>query len=92
MAEAAQKDAQIVEELNHEPFHRGEMPINEQTSTYHVFDNLWRWGALFLAVALLFLVLMFCTGTGFFGSAIAAGVLLVVGFFVAKKPTSLETL
>lgn len=87
----AMADAQTVEVLNAAPFHHGEMPINEQTSTYHFFDKLWRWGGLTVAAFVLFLVMMFCTGSGFIGSAMAAVVVAIVGFFVLKKPTSLET-
>lgn len=91
MAEPAQKDAQIVDHLNDAPFHRGEMPINEQTSTYHLFDNLWRWGSVTMASVLMLLILTFCTPLGFFPGLIAGVVVFTVGFFVVKKPTSLET-
>ena len=67
------------------------MPINEQTSTYHVFDNLWRWGGLAVADFVLFLVLTFCTGAGVLTALITCAIVFAIGFFVVKKPTSVET-
>lgn len=91
MAEAAQQDAKIVDQLNHEPFHRGEMPINEQTSTYHFFDKLWRWGGLGVADFVLFLAITFCTGAGALTALITCAIVFAAGFFILRKPTSLET-
>ena len=44
-------------------YHRGDMDIHEQTSTYHLFVMLTKWGSLSLAALLVFLVLVFCTPT-----------------------------
>jgi hypothetical protein len=89
----AQTDAALVSEINHETqFHPGEMPIGEQTSTFHVFDNLVRFGSLGVACAILFLTLMFCTPAGFAGAAIPTVIVAVGGFFLLRRaPTSLET-
>lgn len=65
----------------------GQMDISEQKSTYALFMALTKWGSLLNAVGILFLVLWFCTETGFLGSAIASVVLLVAGiFFLRDKP------
>lgn len=71
----------------------GEMEIVEQTSTYHVFDNLVRWGSLAVAALVLFLSIMFCTRAGFLGAAVPTVILLIAGVVALRKaPTSLETL
>ena len=72
---------------------RGGMPVAEQDSTYRAFDGLVRFGSLGIASLLLFLVLMFCTGAGFFG-AVAPAVILAAagGWFLRKAPPSIDTL
>ncbi|KQW70905.1 cytochrome C oxidase subunit IV [Phenylobacterium sp. Root77] len=66
-------------------YHRGEMEIQEQTSTYHLFVMLTKWGSLALTALLVFLVLAFCTPTSFFGS-LAVGVIIAVGgYFVLRE-------
>lgn len=69
-------------------YHRGEMDIHEQVATYNFFMGLTKWGSLALAVALLALVLWFCTPAGFFGGLIPAVVLLVVGIVVLRDKKS----
>lgn len=70
-------------------YHRGEMEITEQTATYHLVMGLTKWGSLVLASFLLFVILLFCTGTGFMGSAISGVVLLVLGIvFLREKPAA----
>ena len=94
MSDPAHTDAAIVEHMNHEPFVRGSMPINEQTATYErVFDKmLVRYGSLFVACLVLFLVLSFCTPAGMLTGLVVAVILGAVGGFVLRaKPTSVET-
>ncbi|NEX93310.1 aa3-type cytochrome c oxidase subunit IV [Caulobacter sp. 17J65-9] len=68
-------------------YHRGDMDISEQKSTYELFTALTKWGSLFTAVVLLFLTVCFAVGAGFIPAAIAAGVLLVGGWwYLRKKP------
>lgn len=70
-------------------YHRGEMDIHEQASTYAAFGKMTKWGSLSAAVLLLFVTLLFCTPTGFLGSAIAAVVLLALGVVLLReKPVS----
>jgi len=69
-------------------YHRGEMDIAEQTSTFHLVMGMTKWGSLVLASFLLFVVLWFCTpSAGFMGGAIAGLALLVLGIvFLREKP------
>jgi hypothetical protein len=60
-------------------YHRGDMDISEQVSTFHLVMGITKWGSLVLASGLLALVLWFCTGAGFMGGAIAGLVVLVLG-------------
>ena len=72
---------------------RGEMQIVEHKATYKAFDVLLRYGSLAIAVLVLFLTLMFCTGVGFIGAAAPAVILLAIGLVVLRKaPPSTETL
>jgi hypothetical protein len=66
-------------------YHRGEMDIHEQTASYHLFVMMAKWGSLALAAALVFLVLLFCTPTGFFGSLIVGVVIAIGGFLVLRE-------
>ena len=68
---------------------RGSQEISEQISTWHLFLALSKWGSLVIAAVLLFLTIWFQPGGSFIGGAIAAIVLLVVGFFALRsKPAS----
>ena len=64
---------------------RGEMDIAEQVSTFAFFNNLTKWGSLAVATLLLFITLMFCTGAGFMGAAIAAVILVVLGVTLLRS-------
>ena len=66
-------------------YHRGDMEIQEQVSTYHLFVSMAKWGSLALAAFLIFIVLWFCTATGFMGSAAVGVVIAVAGFFVLRE-------
>jgi hypothetical protein len=67
--------------------HRGEMDIQEQVSTFELFNTMTKWGSLFIGTLLLFLTLWFCTGAGFGGAAITAVVVVTLGIFLLRdKP------
>jgi hypothetical protein len=67
---------------------RGEMIIEEHERTYSGFLKLTKWGSLYLAALLVFLVLWFCTGAGFLGGLISAVVLAVLGTLaLSEKPS-----
>ncbi len=79
----------MASELHETDYHRGEMDISEQTSTYNAMMALTKWGSLALAVALTMLVLWFCTPAGFFGGLIPGVILLVAGIvFLRDKKTA----
>ncbi len=66
-------------------FHHGEMDITEQRATFHAAMLGTKWGALAIAVFLVFSTLFFCTGTGFVGSAFAAVVVAAIGVAVLQE-------
>ena len=61
---------------------RGDMIIEEHEKTYSGFLKMTKWGSLYLAGILLFLVLWFCTPAGFLGALVAGVVVLVLGTLV----------
>jgi len=65
-------------------YHRGEMDIHEQVSTFHLVMNITKWGSLVLAALLLTLVLWFCTGAGFLAGAISGIVVMVLGILLLR--------
>lgn len=65
-------------------YHRGNMDIAEQTATFHLVMGMTKWGSLYISAALLFFVLLFCTATGFVGSAISAVVMVVLGTLLLR--------
>ena len=66
-------------------YHRGEMDIHEQRDTFHAFLGLTKWGSLALAVALVFLVLTFCTKAGWLAGAVTGFVILAIGIFALRS-------
>jgi hypothetical protein len=70
-------------------YHRGEMDIHEQVSTFHLVMNITKWGALLVAVGVLTTTIWFCTGAGFLSGLISGGVVLVLGIaFLREKPAA----
>jgi hypothetical protein len=65
-------------------YHRGEMDIHEQVSTFHLVMNITKWGALIVAVGVLTTTLWFCTGVGFLGGAATGLVVLIVGILLLR--------
>ena len=63
-------------------YHRGEMDIQEHIQTFSGFVKLTKWGSLYLAAALLMVVLWFCTTAGFVTGVIAAVVVIGLGTLV----------
>lgn len=66
-------------------YQRGGMDIAEQTATFHLVMGMTKWASLTIAAGVLFFTMLFCTHTGFVGSAIAAGVLLVAGVLLLRE-------
>jgi hypothetical protein len=68
-------------------YHRGEMEIHEQASTYHAFLAVSKWGSLALAAVLVGLVVAFATKAGIITGIITAVVISVIGYFALRaKP------
>ena len=68
-------------------YQRGHMDIAEQAATFNLVMGMTKWGSLVIAAGVLFFVLLFCTATGFVGSAITAVVVLALGvLFLRAKP------
>jgi len=70
-------------------YHRGEMDISHQLSTFNLFTGMTKWGSLHLASLLVLLTLWFCTPAGFLGGLAAAVVLTVLGvvFLRERRPS-----
>jgi hypothetical protein len=66
-------------------YHRGEMDIHEQVSTFHAFNLLTKWGSLATVVALLVLTLWFCTDAGFLGGLVTGLVVTAIGVAVLRE-------
>ena len=66
-------------------YQRGHMDIAEQAATFNLVMGMTKWGSLVIAAGVLFFALLFCTHTGFLGSAAYTGVLLVAGFVLLRS-------
>lgn len=70
-------------------YHRGEMDIHEQVSTFKLVMDITKWGALIVAVGVLTATLWFCTSAGFMGGLISGVVVLAAGIVLLReKPAS----
>ena len=70
-------------------YHRGEMDIHEQVSTFHLVMGLTKWGSVVLASWLLTIVLWFCTSAGFLAGASSGLVVLGLGIaLLREKPAA----
>ena len=74
-----------------EPYEHGQMDTRQQELTFHSFIMLTKWGSLYLAALLLFLVLWFATDAGFLGGLVATIVVIVVGTIVLREHGGPET-
>lgn len=70
-----------------EDYHRGEMDIAEQRSTFDLVMGITKWGSLFVAAVVLFFTLWLYPRGSFMAAAIATFVLVAAGvFFLRGKP------
>ena len=69
-------------------YHRGDMDISEQRSTYHLVMGMTKWGSLAIAALILWATLQFCTKTGFLGALVSAIVLIVIGVLLLRERKS----
>ena len=66
-------------------YHRGEMDIQEQVSTFNLVMGMTKWGSLILASFLLFIVLWFCTPAGFLSGLVSGVILLALGIVLLRS-------
>lgn len=66
-------------------YHRGEMDISEQVSTFQLFNGLTKWGSLALASLLSLFVLWFCTPAGFVGGFTTAAIVFALGVLLLRE-------
>jgi hypothetical protein len=66
-------------------YHRGDMDISEQVSTFQLVMNMTKWGSLVLASLLVFLVTWFCTPAGFGAGLISAIVIMALGIILLRE-------
>jgi Bacterial aa3 type cytochrome c oxidase subunit IV len=69
-------------------YHRGDMDIQEQVSTFHLVMGITKWGSVVLAAFILFITLWFCTHTGFLGSLVSGAVVLILGIILLREKKS----
>lgn len=68
-----------------EDYHRGEMDISEQSSTFDLVMGMTKWGSLFIAALVLFFTMWLYPRGSFMGAAVAAVVLVAAGIFFLRK-------
>jgi hypothetical protein len=71
-------------------YHRGEMDIHEQATTYHAFLAVSKWGSLALAAVLVGLVVAFATNAGIVAGIVTAVVITAVGYFALRSKPEAE--
>ena len=69
-------------------YHRGEMDVSAQSSTYHAFMVMTKWCSLYLAAGILFWTLLLCAHAGLLQSFLATVVLLVLGTLFLREKKS----
>ncbi|MDI1325448.1 MAG: aa3-type cytochrome c oxidase subunit IV [Brevundimonas sp.] len=70
---------------SHDAYVRGSQEISEQSSTFIAFIGMAKWGSLWLAALLAFLVIWFQPGGSFIGGAITFVAMLAIGYFALKS-------
>ncbi len=70
---------------SHDAYVRGSQEISEQASTFKAFIGMSKWGSLWIAALLMFLVLWFQPGGSFVAGFIAFVAMLVLGYFALKS-------
>ncbi len=72
-------------------YHRGDMIIEEQRSTFNVFMALTKWGSVAVAAVLIWATLAFAVGTGVLTAFLVAAVFTAACiFFLRKADTDVE--
>lgn len=89
MANPADQDAYNHD--HHGEYHRGEMEMAEQRSTYDVFMGLTKWGSLAIAALVLFLTLTFATATGAFTAFLVTAVFVAAAVYLLREKKEQNT-
>ena len=66
-------------------YHRGDMPVAGQKSTYSLFNSLVHWCGMGIAALVAFLTIWLCAHAGFFPALIVAAVIMGVAVFLARR-------
>ena len=66
-------------------YHRGQMEVADQRSTYMLFNSLVHWCSTFIAALVAFLVLWLCAHIAFLGALVVAVVIVAVGVFMNRN-------
>ena len=69
-------------------YEHGQMDVHQQQHSYELFASLTKWCSLYLAVTLVFLVILTCTKMGWLTAVIAAVVVAAIGWVMLKKLTA----
>ena len=69
-------------------YHRGEMDIHAQASTFHGFIGMVKWCSLAIAAAVLFLATWLCAHAGFLQAAILAVIVIAIGVLLLREKPS----
>jgi energy-converting hydrogenase Eha subunit B len=67
-------------------YHRGEMPVVDQRSTYTLFNSMVHWCSAAIAALVAFLTIWLCAHAGFFPALVVAVVIMGVAVFMSRKP------
>lgn len=70
----------------HDDYVRGSMEISEQTSTFHLFMGMAKYGSLAIAALLTFLTIWFMPNGSFIAGAGVAVVMMVAGVWFLRSP------
>jgi hypothetical protein len=66
-------------------YHTGDQDIAQNKETYVAFMAAAKWSSLWLAAALVALVVWFCTNQGFIPGAVSSILILVLGYMLLRK-------
>lgn len=72
----------------HDDYVKGSMEISEQTSTFHLFMGMAKYGSLAIAALLAFLTIWFMPNGNFFVGAGVAVVMMVAGVWFLRSPSA----
>ena len=78
----------MVTASDHNPqadYHRGQMEVAAQRSTYTFFNGLIHWCSTFIAALVAFLVLWLCGHVAFLGAVAVAAIIIAGGIWMNRN-------